>query len=54
MGLVDPTACFYQIVFDENDINDTKIKQFYYAWNGIMHQVKYFCGTYVLCVFIHS
>ena len=27
MGLGDPTTCAYQFIFDENDSNETKIKQ---------------------------
>ena len=28
MGLGDPTTCVYQFIFDENYINDTKIKKY--------------------------
>ena len=28
MGLGDPTTCVYQFISDENEINDTKIKQY--------------------------
>ena len=32
MGLIDPTTCFYQFIFDENDSNYTSIIQYF-----IMH-----------------
>ena len=28
MGLGDSTTCAYQFIFDENDSNETKIKQY--------------------------
>ena len=28
MGFGDPTTCAYQFIFDENDSNDTNIKQY--------------------------
>ena len=35
MGLGDPTTCVYQIIFDENDSNDTKNNQYLICmeWN---------------------
>ena len=32
VGLSDPTTCFYQVIFDENDSNYTSIIQYF-----IMH-----------------
>ena len=29
MVLGDPTTCIYQFIFDENENNDTKIKQYF-------------------------
>ena len=36
--MVDPTTCVYQLIYDENEKDDTELIQFYYAWNRIMHQ----------------
>ena len=42
MGLGDPTTCVYQLIFDKNDINDTKVIQYF-----IMHRL-------VLCKKLNS
>ena len=53
--LVYPRACVYQFNFlMKTTVRTQKYTMLYYAWTGIMHKVKYFCVTYVLCVVIQS
>ena len=64
MGLSDPTTCFYQLIFDENDSNYTKIIQ-YFIMHGpsaliarstiITHEyddivIKYMVKSYLYCL----
>ena len=42
LGMGNPTTCVYQLIFDENDINDTKVIQYL-----IMHLL-------VVCIKVYS
>ena len=53
LEISDPTMCVYQLIYYENDNDVPKYTIFYYAWNAVMHQGRWLCEAYVLCIVIH-
>ena len=56
LGLGDPTRCVYQIIYDENNNDDTKIIQ-YFIMNGLGLCIKvdiYVAHIFYAWSFIHN